>query len=103
MTPQIDVVGGFRQSHFYDERIRFIAATAIRCSRGDKPPKIADVEADGFVVRPYANKRELHHFPSAHVRAHASNMEAQAAFILSGALIGYLPDHFAARWVRKAA
>lgn len=62
-------------------------------------PDATDMERCEFVVRRYANKRELQHFPRATVRAYASNMEAQAAFILSGQLIGYLPDHFASHWV----
>jgi DNA-binding transcriptional LysR family regulator len=98
VMPQIDVVGGFRQTHFYDEQHSLYCGDRHPLFQTDKP-KTAEIEAHGFVVRPYANKRELHHFPNARLRAHASNMEAQAAFILSGKLIGYLPDHFAARWV----
>jgi DNA-binding transcriptional LysR family regulator len=98
VMPQIDVVGGFRQTHFYDEQHSLYCGDRHPLFQTDKP-KTAEIETHGFVVRPYANKRELHHFPNARLRAHASNMEAQAAFILSGKLIGYLPDHFAARWV----
>lgn len=63
----------------------------------------ADVARHAFVVRPYANSRELQHFPSAIARAYASNMEAQALFILSGRYLGYLPDHYARAWVEKGA
>jgi DNA-binding transcriptional LysR family regulator len=99
VTPQIDVLSGLEQIHFYDE------VHSLYC--GDRHPlfkdqtelAIREVESCGFVVRPYANKRELQHFPQADVRAHASTMEAQAAFILSGQMIGYLPDHFAQHWV----
>jgi DNA-binding transcriptional LysR family regulator len=98
VMPQIDVAGGFRQSHFYDELHSLYCGDRHPLFGAEKPPKTAEIEACGFVVRPYANRRELHHFPKARVHAHASNMEAQAAFILSGAMIGYLPDHFAARW-----
>jgi len=52
-----------------------------------------------FVVRPYANLEELQAFREAPVGAHASNMEAQAMFILSGRFLGYLPHHYARRWV----
>ena len=99
VTPQIDMVGGFRQMHFYDEAHSLYCGDRHSLFGSERQPRTAEVEAYGFVTRPYANKRELHHFPNARVRAHASNMEAQAAFILSGHLIGYLPDHFAARWV----
>lgn len=52
-----------------------------------------------FVVRPYAQLRELQHFEGAPIGARASNMEAQAMFILSSHFLGYLPDHYAAKWV----
>lgn len=54
-----------------------------------------------FVVRPYANQRELAKFPGAEVGANASNMEAQAMFILTGFFVGTLPDHFAKHWLHE--
>jgi DNA-binding transcriptional LysR family regulator len=99
VMPQIEMAGGLRQVHFYDETHSLYCGDRHPLFSVGKPLTIAEVEAHGFLMRPYANRRELHHFPNAKVCAHASNMEAQAAFILSGALIGYLPDHFAARWV----
>jgi DNA-binding transcriptional LysR family regulator len=101
VTPQIDVVSGLSQTHFYDEPHSLYCGDRHPFFAADKKPSIADIENCNFVVRPYANKRELHHFPRAKVRAHASNMEAQAAFILSGMFVGYLPDHFAHRWASK--
>ncbi len=60
-----------------------------------------DIEKHAFVVRPYANSRELHHFPNAVAGIKVSNMEAQALFIMSGRYIGYLPDHYAKLWVGR--
>ncbi|WP_323688473.1 LysR substrate-binding domain-containing protein [Rhizobium sp. AN83] len=45
--------------------------------------------------------RELQYFPQARARASASNMEAQAMFVMSGHYVGYLPDHYADDWVQK--
>jgi DNA-binding transcriptional LysR family regulator len=45
--------------------------------------------------------RELQFFPKARARAIASNMEAQAMFVMSGHYLGYLPDHYARGWVQK--
>jgi len=59
------------------------------------------IAAHPFVVRPYANLRELSGFPNALVGAHASNMEAQAMLILSGQFIGNLPRHYADLWVAR--
>ncbi len=59
----------------------------------------SDVMKHAFVIRPYANNKDLKFFRDAEVRAYASNMEAQAMFILSGKVIGYLPEHYARTWV----
>lgn len=59
------------------------------------------ITAHPFVVRPYANMRELNSFPGARVGAHASNMEAQVMLILSGQFIGCLPRHYADIWVAR--
>lgn len=64
-------------------------------SRADEHLATTDIIAHPFVTRPYANKRELQHFPQARSEASASNIEAQAMFILSGRFLGYLPQHFA--------
>ena len=53
-----------------------------------------------FVKRPYVPDD---HLPAAKVlkgAAHAQNMEAIAILILSGAFTGFLPEHFAERWVK---
>ena len=60
------------------------------------------VERFEFVVRPYANRQELEFFPNAKAKAFASNMEAQAMFIMSGFFLGYLPEHYARQWVDAA-
>lgn len=54
-----------------------------------------------FTVRPYAQLQDLQHYPGAIVGARASNMEAQAMFILSGHFVGYLPNHYANQWIAR--
>ena len=97
ITPKVDTVAGFEQTLFHEER------HSLYCGKRhplfDADPTAADVETSDFVVRPYASSRELVHFSGVRVRARASNMEAQAAFVLSGELLGYLPEHFAHHWV----
>ena len=97
ITPKVDTVAGFEQTLFHEER------HSLYCGKRhplfDSDPTAADVETSDFVVRPYASSRELVHFSGVRVRARASNMEAQAAFVLSGELLGYLPEHFAHHWV----
>jgi len=67
----------------------------------DRDLTTARIEAHAFVVRPYANMRELQHFAGARSQATASNMEAQVMFVMSGQFIGYLPDHYARLWFER--
>lgn len=59
----------------------------------------SDLARYNFVKRPYVPDG---HIPSAeflNATAYAENMEAIAMLILSGGFIGFLPEHYAARWV----
>lgn len=51
-------------------------------SAPDKEISVEQVEGFDFVVQPYANMRELQFFPNARAQASASNMEAQAMFVM---------------------
>ncbi|GMB82470.1 LysR family transcriptional regulator [Shinella zoogloeoides] len=95
ISPRIKLLPGYSQAEFHHEM------NSLYCSErhplfGKKDVTKADVEAAVVVVRPYANKLELQHIPNAKVGAYASNIEAQAMYILSGHYLGYLPDHMAA-------
>lgn len=57
-----------------------------------------EIARHDFIVRSYANKSEINFYPDARVRIQSSTMEAQAILILSGRVIGYLPEHFARQW-----
>ena len=88
-------------SRFYEEVHSLYCSRRHPLARPSKGAGRDAVEQHAFVVRPYANLRDLQHFSSAKVGATASNMEAQAMFILSGHFVGYLPDHYARRWVEE--
>ncbi|MBT9383533.1 LysR family transcriptional regulator [Pseudooceanicola sp. CBS1P-1] len=60
----------------------------------------AEIARHPFVTRPYAGPHELSRFPGARSGAEASNIEAQAMFILSGRYLGYLPTHYAEAHLR---
>lgn len=100
ILPETQRYKGLNFTRFYEEIHSLYCAARHPLFR--VPPKevtASAVAAHPFVARPYAQMQELRHFPGAGVGAHASNMEAQALFILSGHFLGYLPDHYAARWV----
>jgi DNA-binding transcriptional LysR family regulator len=102
IIPEVQPYQGLKFSPFKHEK------HSLYCAKGhplftaaDSDFSLAAMQDFQFVVRPYANMRELQHFPNAVVKATASNMEAQAMFILSGRYIGYLPDHYAQAWVER--
>lgn len=108
ILPETQRYKGLNFTRFYEEihslycaarHPLFRAAGALGVGVGVGAVTPESVAAHPFVARPYAQMQELRHFPGARVGAHASNMEAQALFILSGHFLGYLPDHYAARWV----
>jgi DNA-binding transcriptional LysR family regulator len=64
----------------------------------------ADISIDtvrnyNLIGRYYWNSRDLKIFAIANPKATVSDMEAEARLILSGRYLGYLPDHFAARYI----
>ena len=102
ILPESEQMEGLQSRRLYTER------HSLYCSpdhplfmRDQTALSIEEIATYRFVVRPYANLRELGSFPGAEVGAHASNMEAQALFILSGHFIGMLPDHYASHWVAR--
>lgn len=97
VIPRLDIPDGFDQTVFHEE-LHSLYCGHLHPLFGREPAR-GEIEQNAFVVRPYANNRELHHFRKAKVRAYANNMEAQAAFVLSGEFIGYLPEHYAHHWV----
>ena len=52
-----------------------------------------------FVKRPYVPDGHIPRAAALNAAAIADNMEAIAILILSGEFIGFLPEHYAARWV----
>ncbi len=61
--------------------------------------EVSDLARHKFIKRPYVPDGNI---PSAEIlnaAAYAENMEAIAILILSGGFIGFLPEHYAARWV----
>ena len=97
ISPRIASLPGYRQVDIHQE-LHSLYCGWRHPLFGRRTVAMANVETYPFVVRPYANRSELHHFPDAEVRAYASNMEAQAMYVLSGRLLGYLPDHVARVW-----
>ena len=67
----------------------------------DSEIEIDDIRSYNLIGRSYWNARDLKIFSIANPRATVSDMEAEARLILSGRYLGYLPDHFASRYVSE--
>jgi DNA-binding transcriptional LysR family regulator len=52
-----------------------------------------------IVARGYFQQHDLRMLSASKAAATVDNVEAQAILILSGAYVGFLPNHYAARWV----
>ena len=92
---------GVIYQHYYDEpHYLYCGKGHPLFSRRDSNIDKAAIDGARFAVRGYRQFDDLYRV--GHPRAGASivDMEAQLMLILSGWFIGFLPDHFAERWVR---
>ncbi len=65
----------------------------------DKKIGLKELSTHKFVKRPYVPDGYIAGADRLNAAAYAENMEAIAMLILSGGFIGFLPEHYAARWV----
>lgn len=59
------------------------------------------ISRHAMTVRPYLERAELAALHEPQITASVSNMEAQAVLIRSGCFLGFLPVHFAQKWVDR--
>jgi len=67
----------------------------------DADIEIGDVRIHRLVARSYWAARDMKVFAVAGPQAIVSDMEAEARLILSGHFLGYLPEHYARRFVEE--
>lgn len=93
-------VSGVTFQPLYDEdHSLYCAPGHALFARPDGAIGFDEVAAQRLVGRGYDLERDLMAVGAATHAATVENMEAQATLILSGAYIGFLPDHYAATWV----
>ncbi|MDO5758855.1 MAG: LysR family transcriptional regulator [Rhodobacterales bacterium] len=86
----------------------YIEEHGLYCGRDhplfDRPAETVtfdDVASSAMTVRPYMQHAKLANLPQANATAFASYMEAQALLIRSGCFLGFLPIHFADRFIQR--
>lgn len=85
----------------YEERHRFYCGAGHRLfAVADEKITPAVLARHAVVARGYWATRDVRHLHSERQTANVNNMEAGARLILSGAYLGYLPEHYAQGWVR---
>jgi DNA-binding transcriptional LysR family regulator len=62
---------------------------------------VEEARVHRIIARNYWGARDIKIFAISNPHATVSSMEAEAFLILSGAYLGYLPDHYAAQFVRS--
>ncbi|WP_223881579.1 LysR family transcriptional regulator [Affinibrenneria salicis] len=67
----------------------------------EKQLSLARVTQFGIVSRTYWSASDLGKRGFKHSTASVDSMEAQLILILSGKYVGYLPEHYALRWVKE--
>jgi DNA-binding transcriptional LysR family regulator len=93
---------GLTYIDLYDETHSFYAgATHPLFSVPDDRIGHDDLRQHRLIGRNYWGARDLKVFAGTRVGASVSEMESEALLILSGAFLGYLPDHYAASWVAQ--
>jgi DNA-binding transcriptional LysR family regulator len=103
LTPPLNIGPGFHQQIFFHEMHSLYCGQKhpLFSVPSDEitPELIADHD---FVARSYTRHEELQHYAGAKVRIRTSTMEAMAILILSGRVIGFLPEHFARHWEERS-
>ncbi len=85
----------------YEERHRFYCGATHRLfGMADEKITPAVLARYPVVARGYWATRDVRHLNSERQTANVNNMEAGARLILSGAYLGYLPEHYAQGWVQ---
>lgn len=91
---------GLTYVDLYSEKHLFYAgASHPLFSTADSQIGYDEVRQHRLIGRRYWGTRDLKVFAGTRVGAIVSEMESEALLILSGAFLGYLPDHYAAPWV----
>ncbi|CAN5440591.1 LysR family transcriptional regulator [soil metagenome] len=90
-----------RKQDLYSETVSlYVGGTHPLFARKDPAIDLSQLQGQDFVARGYLRESQVHGktvaFKSS---ATAHSVEGLAIFVLSGAYLGYLPDHYADRWV----
>ena len=96
-------VPGLLQSPLYQEALGLYCGRRhpLFGSQAEGAELLEEVGAGRIVVRGYMQQYDLEHLGITKAAATVDNIEASAILIISGAYVGFLPEHFASQWVKS--
>ncbi len=95
---------GLEYRDLYEERQLFYCGAGHPLfAERDDAIDFEELRSRRIVGRRYWGARDVKGFASHRVGAEVTDMESEAALILSGAFLGYLPEHYARPWVEAGA
>lgn len=95
---------GLEYADLYEERQLFYCGRAHPLwTAPDAAVDFEEISRHRLVGRRYWGARDLKAFAGRRVGAEVADMESEATLILSGAFLGYLPEHYATPWVAAGA
>lgn len=95
---------GLDFTDLYTEMQRFYCGAGHPLfDRPEESIDVAEVRSHNIIGRYYWNARDMKIFAISTPRAVVSDMEAEARLILTGRYLGYLPDHYAQRYVEAGS
>ena len=94
-------VAGLDYSQLYQEPDGLFCSrhSQLFAANDEQPELFEHIAASHIVARGYLQQRDLQQLQAHKAAATVDNIEAQAMLNLSGAYIGFLPSHYASRWV----
>lgn len=98
-------VQGLAYTPLYDEPDGLFCTPGhpLAAERQSQAAMFECIARSAIVARGYLQQRDLLQLRASQAAATVDNVEAQAMLMLSGAYIGFLPLHYAQRWVQSGA
>ena len=96
-------VPGLQHSPLYQEALGLYCGRhhPLYGNKAEGDELLEEISSGRIVVRGYMQQYDLEHLGVSKAAATVDNIEASAILIISGAYVGFLPEHFATQWLKS--
>lgn len=96
-------VPGLQHSPLYQEALGLYCGRRhpLYGSQAEGAELLEEISAGRIVARGYMQQYDLKNLGVSKASATVDNIEASAILIISGAYVGFLPEHFASQWLKS--